>query len=160
MMEGGVIPQNHRPSAVGSPASPAALAMRDPLKPTRQELFDLGAVDHEFFVKYFFPNTARQDVPEFHHRIWDLAESSARLVNIQVFRGGAKTSLLRVYSAKRLAYGIARTILFVGKSQDHAIKSVRWLKRQIEHNQAFTKTFGLSKGDKWQDVEMEIRIRS
>lgn len=74
-----------------------------------------------------------------------------------VYRGGAKTSLLRVYTAKRVAYGISNTILFVGKGQDHSIRSVAWLRKAVEFNTRFARAFGLKKGEKWTDVEIEIR---
>lgn len=124
---------------------------------SREELIELSAYDREFFIKTFFPKTARQEMPKFHHSMWDYMESSARKVNLQVFRGGAKTSTARMYLAKRIAFGFSRTILAVGKSQDHAIRSVRWLRRQIEHNRLLTSTFQLEPGSKFQDVELEIK---
>ena len=137
-------------AATAQPATPS------PSHLTSGELIELAAIDRDFFVKTFFPKTARQTIPEFHHRIWDLLESSSRLVNIQVFRDGAKTSLLRMYTAKRIAYGLARTILYIGKSEGHAIRSVRWIRRQIETNRLFAQTFCLTPGKKWQDIECEI----
>jgi len=75
----------------------------------------------------------------------------------EVFRGGAKTSLLRTFTAQRVAYAISRTIMYVSVSQNHAVHSIRWLKRQIESNRAFAETFQLSKGGKWTDELIEIR---
>lgn len=121
------------------------------------ELVELCAVDSALFSSTFFPKTARQRSPKFHEDIWcTLEDPLARLVNIQVFRGGAKTSLLRMYTAKRIAYGLAHTILYIGKSEGHAARSVKWLRRQIEYNRLFSQTFGLRKGAKWQDTEAEI----
>ena len=126
-------------------------------EPTIEEIVELGAVDTEFFCRYFFPRTVRQESPEFHQEIWDRVEGPSRLVNIQVFRGGAKTTILRLYTAKRIAYGLAHTILYIGKSEGHAIRSVKWLKNQIERNNQFARVFGLTQGTKWQDVECEIQ---
>lgn len=123
-----------------------------------QDAVELGAVDSPLFCHYFFPKTVRQRTPDFHYQIWDLLESkNNRLNNIQVFRGGAKTSLLRMYTMKRICYGLAHTILYIGKSEGHAVRSVRWIKRQVEYNKLLSSTFGLSKGKKWQDTEIEIR---
>jgi hypothetical protein len=117
----------------------------------------LGAVDSRFFAHYFFPKTARTRTPEFHMDMWSGLDSiHYRHFAAEVFRGGAKTSLLRVYTAKRVAYGISNTILFVGKGQDHSVRSVTWLRKAIEFNQRFARAFGLKKGEKWTDVEIEI----
>ncbi|MFQ5741978.1 MAG: hypothetical protein ACE5HV_00135 [Acidobacteriota bacterium] len=61
-----------------------------------------------------------------------------------------------MYTAKRIAYGLAHTILYVGKSEGHAIRSVKWIRRQVQYNRAFAQTFSLRPGKKWQDVEAEI----
>lgn len=124
---------------------------------TTKEVVELGAVDSAFFCQTFFPRTARQKSPKFHEDIWRLLDSRDRLVDILVFRGAAKTSLLRMFTAKRIAYGLAHTVLYIGKSEGHATRSVRWMRRQIEYNTTLTQTFGLAKGDKWQDIECEIR---
>ena len=126
------------------------------LQPSLEEIVALGMEDSIFFSRQFFPKTIRQQSPPFHREIWDLIDGKDRLVNIQVFRGGAKTTLLRVYAAKRIAYGLAHTILYIGKSEGHAIRSVKWLRRQIEYNNPFAQVFGLRKGDKWQDIECEV----
>ncbi len=122
-----------------------------------EELINLGAVDNEFFSHEFFPKTVRQDSPEFHSEVWGLLEGKDRLVNILVFRGGAKTSILRMYTAKRIAYGLAHTILYIGKSEGHAVRSIKWLKKQVQFNRKFASVFNLSKGAKWQDTEAEIQ---
>ena len=120
------------------------------------ELIELCAVDNELFEKEFFPNTVRQDPAYFHEDVWRLLESSARQVNVQIFRGGSKTSKLRMFMSKRIGYGQARTILYVGVSQDKAVQSLSWLRKQIEHNKKFANVFQLKPGSKWQDVECNI----
>jgi phage terminase large subunit-like protein len=121
-----------------------------------EELVQLSAVDNEFFSHEFFPKTVRQSSPEFHGDIWGLLESLNRLINILVFRGGAKTSILRMYTAKRIALGLAHTILYIGKSEGHAARSIKWIKRVVEFNAKFNQVFRLRAGAKWQDTEAEI----
>lgn len=122
-----------------------------------REVVNLAAVDSEFYAHTFFPKTARQSAPEFHKDMDRKLENPAnRFVAFEVFRGGAKTTKLRLFTSKRIAYGISHTILFVGKSQDHAIKSVEWLMRQVEYNTKWANTFGLRKGKKWTSTEIEI----
>ena len=124
--------------------------------PTLEEIVTLGAIDNEFFSRTFFPKTMRQPSAPFHDEIWVLLEGEWRLVNILVFRGGAKTSLLRMYTAKRIAYGLSHTILYIGKSEGHATRSIKWIKQNVQYNRRFSEVFRLSPGAKWQDTEAEI----
>ena len=112
------------------------------------EYIELCAVDSELFAKTFFPKTVRQESAPFHRELWELLDSNHRLINAQVFRDGAKTSLLRMYTAKRIAYGLARTILYVGKSEGHALRSVHWIRTQIDHNNTYKGVFNLRPGSK------------
>lgn len=122
-----------------------------------QEAVKLGAADPEFFGRFFFAKTCRQPSPLFHRELDDaLDDTDHRYVSSMIFRGGAKTSRLRLYVAKRIAYGLSRTILFVGKSQEHAVKSLEWLQSAVEHNRVYAQTFGLRKGKKWTGTEIEI----
>jgi hypothetical protein len=122
-----------------------------------EELIDLAAIDSIFFSHEFFPKTVRQSSPDFHTEVWGCLESNNRLINILIFRGGAKTSILRMYTAKRIAYGLAHTILYIGKSEGHAVRSIKWLKKQVTFNKKFAGVYNLSKGAKWQDTEAEIQ---
>jgi hypothetical protein len=93
----------------------------------------------------------------FHRQIWDLLDSPEdQYIGIEVFRGGAKTTLARANISKRIAYGISRVILPVSASLAHASRTVRWLRRQVEENKKWTTTFKLRKGSKWTDEELEI----
>jgi predicted phage terminase large subunit-like protein len=123
---------------------------------TPQELVQIGAKSLVGFGRVFFPKTLRQDSPEFHGDIGKLLYSPSRFNAIEVFRGGAKTSLLRVFTAQRVGYAISRTIMYVSISQDHAKHSVRWLKRHVIHNALYRDVFQLSKGDKWTDELITI----
>lgn len=121
-----------------------------------QEIVELGATDSELFNRFFFPKTFRQESPQFHREMDLLLDSHDRNVNLIVFRGGAKTTKVRSYIAKRVAYNISKTILVIGKSQAHAQRSLRWLRKQIEKNKLYADTFQLKVGDKWTDEEMNI----
>lgn len=122
-----------------------------------EEAVMLGAVDGEFFSHYFFPKTVRQDSPLFARRMWQLLDDpNARYTNFQIFRGGAKTTRARIYTARRIAYGLAHTILYIGKSEGHAVRSIAWIKRAVEQNRMYSETFNLRPGSKWSEVEAEI----
>lgn len=123
---------------------------------TPQEAILLGAQSLEMYGKIFFPKTFRQDSPEFHREIGQQLYEDHRYNAFEVFRDGAKTSLLRVFTSQRIAYGISRTIMYVSSSQTHSSFSLRWLKRQVEYNAKWTQLFGLRKGSKWTDEILEI----
>lgn len=120
------------------------------------EVIKLCAVNSELFARQFFPKTVRQESPPFHREMDDALQSFDRFVSIMVFRGGAKTSKVRLYLAKQISYGISHTILLVSNAQDHAVKSVEWIKRNIEFNKRWTETFGLRPGAKWTGADIEI----
>lgn len=130
------------------------------------ELVRLCATNNDLFARSFFPKAARSPSPPFHKEIDDaLDDPRSRRVNLRCFRGSAKTTKLRLFTAKRLAYGISRTILYVGASESHASRSIQWLRGAIEplrdalgveQPSLFAGTFGLSPGRKWTDTEIEV----
>ena len=121
------------------------------------EAVKLGAVDSNFYGRYFFPEVCRQKSPDFHGDIWELFENPQhRFANAEIFRGGAKTSIARLFMSKRIAYGISHTILFIGKSEGHAARSIEWVMQQVEYNTLWAETFGLRKGKKWTATDCEI----
>lgn len=132
------------------PVMAAAVAV-DPL-----EAVQLGVTDSIFYTRFFFPKAARQRSPEFHGLMWTTMEGPFRKAGFAVFRGGAKTTLFRLYASKRIAYALSRTILIVGKSQDSAKRTVEWLMRQVEYNRLWAGTFQLRPGKKWTAEECEI----
>ncbi len=120
------------------------------------EAVELGAVDAEFYARFFFEKTMKQSSPPFHRRMDRALDGPSRYVAFMVFRGGAKTTKVRLYLSKRIAYAISFTIVVVGKSQDHAARTVEWLMKQVEYNSKWATTFGLEKGKKWTNSECEI----
>ncbi|UCE47404.1 MAG: hypothetical protein JSW47_17615, partial [Phycisphaerales bacterium] len=126
-------------------------------KKTVEEMVMLGAADGVYFSHQFFPKTVRQTSPEIHYEVWDAMDSlEHEHVGLELFRGSGKTTITRMNVAKRISYGISRTIMAVGPEQGHAKRTVRWIMRQIETNRFWTQTFGLKKGSKWSENEIEI----
>jgi len=120
------------------------------------ELVQLCAVNHPLYERTFFPKTVRQKSPPFHADMDAALFGTDRLVAMEIFRGGAKTTKLRLYISKVIAYGLAHTIMVVGKSQDPAKRTIGWIMTQIEYNTTWAQTFGLRKGKKWSEEEIEI----
>jgi hypothetical protein len=63
-----------------------------------------------------------------------------------------------MYTSKCIAYGLSHTIVYIGKSEPHAIRSTNWIKKQVEHNGPWISAFGIKVGSKWQDTEFEIIV--
>ena len=125
---------------------------------TLEEAVTLGAADTEFFNRYFLPKTFRDVSPQFHRDSDIILENPTnRYVDIEMFRGSAKTTRVRAFALKRICYGISHTIVVVGKSQSHAIYTVEWLMKQVLYNPAL-RAFGLSQGGKWAPGSGEIEI--
>lgn len=141
----------------GSPEGDRPLAINGG-ELTMEEVVHLGAVDSIFYSHYFFPRAARQGTPQYHRYMWEKLDGPSRKVSFMVFRGGAKTTLLRIFTSKRLAYQISKTVLYVGKSQDAAKRSVEWLMRAVEMNHRFRDTFAIRPGAKWAAEEIELII--
>jgi hypothetical protein len=121
------------------------------------EAVKLGAVDSEFYARTFFQKTFRLPPPPFAQQIWEpLEDPNVRLANIIAFRGSSKTTRLRTFASKRIAYGISRTILYVGASERDAIRSVVWLRNQVERNKLWSSAFNLRPGKKWEETQIEI----
>lgn len=116
----------------------------------------LGAESLKAYGRTFFPKTYRQDSPLFHDTIGKSLYGPERHVGVEVFRGGAKTTLLRVFTSQRIAYAVSRTIMYVSETQNHSIRSIRWLKRQIQYNKAWAQTFGLVPAQPWTDEVITI----
>jgi predicted phage terminase large subunit-like protein len=136
---------------------PAGRGSGSPAAPDIGEIVALAAADHEFYCRHFFPKTFRQPSPPFHREVWELLEDQEhRRVGIEVFRGGAKTTILRAYTSKRVVYGVSRTILFVSASQEHSKKSLQWIRKQVEFNKVWARTYGVSRGKRWTDEVIEI----
>lgn len=128
--------------------------------PDPKEIVQLAAQDSIFFCRQMLPDTYRQPFAIFHPDVWNLLEDLAhRQIALKMFRGSAKTTILRTFCLKRACYGISRTILFVSASQAHAVRSVQWLRGRIERNKQIQYFYRLAPGAKWTDEWLEIQHR-
>lgn len=143
-----------------TPLKQAALAASgndSGLSVPQDELVRLCAVDDELYAATYFGQTFRQQSPRFAREMWEpMNDPRKRLVNIIAFRGSSKTSRARIFASKRIAYGISRTILYVGVSQEKAIQSVSWVRNRVDRNKLWASTFGLRRGSKWEETTCEI----
>lgn len=148
-------------SSVEAMAVPGGLGAQPQLSEacslTPDDVVKLAAVDSNFYSRAFFPRAVRMPSPSMHRAVWNALEvPGRRLINIQMMRDGAKTTLLRLFTAKRVAYGMSRTILYLGKSDAHATRSLGWIRNQVMNNTAWAMTYGLRKGETFNDTESVI----
>lgn len=121
-----------------------------------REIVKMAAQDNGFYERHFFPKAVRQASPPFHQKMDEVLWEDDRFVAFMVFRGGAKTTKLRLFTSKRIAYAISHTILFVSNSQDHSVKSLEWLKRNVKFNRRWADTYQLRPGGRWTGEDIEI----
>lgn len=123
------------------------------------ELIELGATSPDVFYTLFFPRSVRQASPPFLKELDEVLDDPTRpFVLAEMFRGSAKTTRFRLWVARRIAYGLTRTGLFVGPSEGAASRSLRWLRRQVQFNTVYATVFGLELV-KWGDTELAIHSR-
>lgn len=148
-------------------ASPALGQERNTSQITTKELVDLCALDDGLFAKSFFPQAVRQASPPMHAVVdAELNNPSTRFLNLLLPRDFAKTTKLRLFAAKRVAFGLSRTILYVAASEIKATQNVNWLRNRIGEKMNaqgvfvppfFSQVFGLKKGTKWTETELEVQ---
>lgn len=131
--------------------------MTDEAETSWKEIVTLGATNPRLFCKAFFPKTFRDEFPPYFDRVWHPLESPlVTFINLQLFRGSAKTTNIRAFIGRRVAYALSRTILIICASQDKAEYTVKWLRGQIERNTAYTWCFGLKRAQPWNQDEIRI----
>lgn len=153
MLKGTPIPQ-HAPLGTASSNRSRLPSLTENV--SADELIKLCAADTELFARTFFHRAMRQESPRFARDLWTALEGPHRFVNAVIFRGGSKTTRCRIYTLKNACYGLAHTILYIGKSERHARSSLSWIKTQVQFNSALAELFALRKGSKWTDEECEI----
>lgn len=120
------------------------------------ELVELYLNDHELYNTTFFPETCRQASAPFHKDIDNLLWAGHRKTAIMVFRDGAKTTRIRLFLSKRIAYAFSRTVLYISKGESYATATIEWLQHQIINNTKWATFYGLQKGSVWTNEEIEI----
>jgi hypothetical protein len=153
----------------GSPISGVAGPSKfvaGPGPPTAADLMLACAADTELFARTFFPKTMRQRSPKAHEEVWKaLDDPKIRYLNLNMCRGFGKTTISRIFLAKRFAYALSHTVLYIGSSEDKASQSVLWLRSRIASRDPasgkliptpFARFFNLRPGAKWSETELEI----
>jgi len=123
----------------------------------RKLVIDACAADPLFFGHYFFPRAYRQEDPPFARTVWwELLNPDHRLVNVRMARGFTKTTTLRTFTTLRVSFGMSRVILYIGKNDDAARRSVEWVRKAIRFNTRWQKVFGIARGERFNQNVLEV----
>ncbi len=122
-----------------------------------EDVIQRGAIDGLFWSYYFLPKTFGLDPAIFHEEMWSLIDDLRfPYLNLEVFRDGAKTTLARAATLRRIAYGISNTALFLSESSTHSKRSLRWIRTRITEAGPVKNVYGLRIGAKDNENELEI----
>ena len=123
----------------------------------RKLVVEAGAADPLFYCHYFFPRAYRQEDPPFARQVWwELLNPEHPFVNVEMARGFTKTTTLRSFTSYRISYGMSRVILYIGKNDDAARRSVEWVRKAIKFNTRWQKVFGVARGERFNQNVLEI----
>lgn len=93
------------------------------------------------FGKLFFPNRFSREFDEGHYKIQAVLDGNHRFRLILAPRGTGKTSIVKTYLTKRIAYQEKQNIVYVSHSQSHSIKQTEDIKEALT-DRKITDVFG------------------
>ena len=135
------------------------MALYDTSQLSPNEVIDLAAADGSFFAHYFLPKAFTLPSPTCHKDIWKIMEDpTVRYGAIEVFRDGAKTTLARAYTLKRVAFGLMRTGLIVSETKQHSQRTIDWLTRRVSYNKLLKHFFQIKLGSVSNVEEIEVYV--
>lgn len=123
-----------------------------------EEAIARGSEHVVVFGNIFLPRAFRNKSPAFHFDLAELLAGPNRFNAFMVFRGAAKTTLLRAYILQRICYGLSNTIMIVSATQDHSVLTLSWIRNQVERNKRVQEAFRLRKGSRWAETICEIIV--
>ena len=110
------------------------------LLPDLKEVVELGAVDHRFFCRSWFPNTFRDPFPNFENRVWaPVAEVAAPKLKSRAAR--AKEGF-----KKKVAKSNKKSKVIKSKHGDIDTKKFKKLLDEHGSLAAIARHFGISQG--------------
>lgn len=89
--------------------------------------------------------------PPFHVTVMDLWRSANEFVVIQVFRGGAKTTLSEEFLLMEALFGNFKYCLIFGDTYTKACQRIEAMKHELTQNEVVKRLFGTMKGTAWSE---------
>lgn len=99
------------------------------------------------FCKFFLGGQFEVDFEQPHLDIINAIESGNRKVVVNASRGIGKTTILRAYIARALLYRTVRFVVYVSKSETHAIEQTENIKEAISSSERIRLFFGDIRSD-------------
>lgn len=106
---------------------------------------------------FFFQHRHETTTPPFHYEAIDLLHSPHPFVQIEAFRGGAKSTLAEESICIEACFGWFRNGIILSASRDQAIDRLRSVKYELEHNDRILAFFGYLGGtsaEVWNEDEI------
>ncbi len=105
--------------------------------------------DLENFIRVYFKDLAKDEIPDFHREIYSLLTTENRLA-LAAPRGFAKSMICSVFYPTWLAtYGHKKDICIISASEGLAIELLRKIRTTLESNEAYLRIFGDVRSSKW-----------
>ena len=122
----------------------------------RQELLEKFKRDRMLAHIALFPHRHKEESPPFHEEVVELFNSSAPLVALEAFRGGAKSTLIEEHVILKAMFKEEEFILIVGNSWSSACERLASIRQEFETNDALIDLFGDQKSAPWAADEIVL----
>lgn len=126
-------------------------------KEIKAEIIQLMAEDISEFSRLICADVVTDDIPEFHHELYNLAVYNEKVV-VAAPRGFAKSTLLgRIYPLWVALFKRRKDIMIVSSSEGLATEHLRYIKSAIEANPLIKEIWGDLKSEKWTESHIVLR---
>ena len=129
--------------------------MAEPASPIKQLIRELEA-DWTFTLQYLFAHRHPQASPAFHRTIVDAWFSDHPAVLVEVFRGGAKSTLAEEAICVAALFQLAQYILIVGNTYSSACERLASVRMELENNDKINGIFGYTHGATWTENLLQL----
>lgn len=123
----------------------------------KDEVLAAISADRSLASALLFPHRHRQASPAFHVQIMDLWRSADRLVLIEAFRAGAKTTLSEEFLLIEALFENFHYTLIFGETYTKACERIASMKHELLTNRKIISLFGKQKGDKWAENKIVMQ---
>lgn len=112
--------------------------------------------DKQFALSYIFAHRHPDETPAFHTQIVSAWDDAHPRVLIEVFRGGAKSTLAEEYLTLAALFQEAQYILLVGNTYSSACDRLASIKHELENNEKIGAMFGSVRGATWTENDITL----
>ena len=129
--------------------------MAESANPMAELIRELEA-DWTFTLQYLFSHRHPQASPPFHRQIVEAWFSDNPAVLVEVFRGGAKSTLAEEAICIAALFQLAKYILVVGNTYSSACERLASIRMELENNAKINGIFQFTKGATWSENMLQL----